>query len=299
MSLQREILQALDPMIAAIHEDHLSRQKLWMPTEVLHPEYRPAAAPPEVTAMLVLNLLTEDGLPYFLALLVDHLGSENAIWSWSRTWTAEEDRHGSAIKQYLHLALTREQMIAVETMQYHYLSRGFWPQWGKDPLKLFAYVVLQEKATQTSHGGIADKAKSFDPTLASMMRKIAAEESKHYKVYFRFFEAAMKLEPNAPLQALASVVRSFAMPGASIDQFDDFARLQSRLEVFGPHEFADLIDNVAKRLQLATLGGLTPVGEVARDTILKTPGVLRRAARKIKQEGSGEFSFSFLPSFRI
>lgn len=299
MTYARELLATIDSDIATIHADHIARQKLWMPTELLLEHFVPEDVPPEVTAMLVLNLLTEDGLPYFLSLITTHLGHEGAIFDWSKTWTAEEDRHGAAIKQYLQKSLPRQQFIAVERLQYSYLSSGFWPDWRLDPLKLFAYVVLQEKATQVSHHGIADRAKDFDPTLSKMLKRIGAEENKHHTVYFKFFELILAIDPSAAVLALFSVVRSFDMPGKSIKEFAMFERLQAQQRVFGPSEFANIIEDVFLRMNLARLTGLSPDAEQARDGIVSTVKVLRRIAGR-KQHDTGPFEFSFLPTaFRL
>ena len=215
----REMLVAIDPVIRVVYEDHIRKQQLWMPTELLPTVFRPSPIPSSITAMLVLNLLTEDGLPYFFGLLTKHLGAEHAIWDWTRVWTAEEDRHGRALQIYLDQVLAREQLIAMERMQYNYLKHGFWPDWGNDPVKLLAYVVLQEQATKVSHLGIALAAKDHDDVLFGLMKKIAAEEAKHHIAYLKMFKAALVLNPNHALEALLFVIRKFAMPGNGITGF--------------------------------------------------------------------------------
>lgn len=290
----REILLAIDPAIRAIHYSHVEKQKLWMPTELLPEGFEAQRIPPELIAMLILNLLTEDGLPYFFGLLVHNLGPKHGIWDWSRVWTAEEDRHGRAIQNYLDRVLTRSETIAVERMQHAYLEQGFWPEWGRDPIKLIAYVVLQEQATKVSHLGIAKAANDHDPVLNALMKKIAAEESKHHNVYFSMFKAALDQDPSHALAALQFVIRKFSMPGKGIPGFATLSEVQARCNVFGPTEFADIVTEVVDKLEPEKFTGLNPEGEKARDSIITSQTTLRRAAERSR--GVEKRSFT-LPGF--
>lgn len=276
----REILGSIDPVIRVIYQEHLDKQQLWMPSELLPKEFEVQSLPSSVTAMLILNLLTEDGLPYFFGLLTGHLGSEHAIWDWTRMWTGEEDRHGRALQIYLDRQLNQQQLVAVERMQYNYLNQGFWPDWGMDPVKLLAYVVIQEQATKVSHLGIALAAKDHDPVLFGLMKKIAAEEYKHHKAYLGMFKAALLADPTHALQALHSVIRKFAMPGNGIDGFSVLSEIQARLDVFGPAQFAQIMDEVTAKLGLANLTGLDATGEKAREAIFASAATLRRLAAR-------------------
>jgi len=213
------------------------------------------------------------------------LGAEHAIWDWTRVWTAEEDRHGRALQIYLDQVLTREQLIAMERMQYDYLKHGFWPDWGNDPVKLLAYVVLQEQATKVSHLGIALAAKDDDEALFGLMKKIAAEEAKHHLAYLKIFQAALARDPAHALEALLFVIRKFSMPGNGIPGFSVLSEIQARLDVFGPLQFAQIVEEVTAKLGVANLLGLNVAGEKAREEILGSARTLRRlAARKRVEE---------------
>jgi hypothetical protein len=48
-----------------------------------------------------LNLLTEDNLPYYHALLEKYMPPTSAFSSWNHLWTAEEAQHAIAIRSYL------------------------------------------------------------------------------------------------------------------------------------------------------------------------------------------------------
>ena len=266
---QREAVLAIEPTVKTVIADHISAQKgkLWMPSELIPTNHRFQQLPPELGGLLVLNLLTEDGLPYFMGLLVKHLGDEGPFFEWTRLWTAEEDRHGTVIKQYLTGALSRSEMVAIERMQYDYLRLGFWPDWSNDPFRLLAYVVLQEKATQQSHGAVARQARNVDPVLAKIMGKIAGEEYAHHRAYFTMFGALMKEHPTHAISALFHVINSFAMPGHQIPGFKQLAKLQTRLQAFSALKLHQIADDVWSKLDIGSLTDLKEAGERARDDL--------------------------------
>lgn len=290
----KEAMQAISPVIAAVTDAHEANQRLWLPSELIPIEHKTPDLPPELTGLLTLNLLTEDGLPYFMALLVKHLGDEGPIWDWNRLWTAEEDRHGQVIKLYLYRALSHEERIAVERLQYNYLRSGFWPDWANDPYQLLAYVVLQEQATWLSHAGIAKRAAAVDPVLQSIMAKVSGEEVKHYQAYLKMFQALMAINPSHAVVSIEKVVSSFKMPGKGIDGFAELAKLQERLRVFGGIEFSQLVSKLWDTLNLGRINGLNEDGEIARDKLAKLMSVLERIAKRAADAKQETIALAFL-----
>ena len=79
-------------------ERHLAASREWFPHELV-PWQQAAgeplgALPDGVRSALVVNVLTEDALPYFTTGLHARLGASGPWWDWTRRWTAEEMRHG-------------------------------------------------------------------------------------------------------------------------------------------------------------------------------------------------------------
>ena len=54
-----------------------------------------------VRSALIVNLLTEDNLPYYFRTIERTFGADGAWGEWVRRWTAEEGRHSMAIYGYL------------------------------------------------------------------------------------------------------------------------------------------------------------------------------------------------------
>ncbi len=293
---QLRVLREIAPEVATLTQSHEQKQRLWMPSELVYGESK-REVPPEVAAMLVLNLLTEEGLPYFHALLVTHLGVEGPWRQWTNLWTAEEDRHGTALSYYLRHVRGLD-MVAVERAQYEYLRRGFMPEWQKDPYQLLAYTVLQERATQVSYQHIAAWVRRGEPVLEDVLSKIGGEEAKHFAVYRKIFARVLKLDPVGALRALARVIRTFEMPGGSAPCFADLAYLQMRKEIFTPLDYKKIVEDNLQWLGIGDLSGLPPQGERLVEKIMQYPKVLARSAEMFDRQPAREVQFTFLPRWK-
>ena len=56
---------------------------------------------PVAKTAMVVNLLTEDNLPSYHREIADRFGRDGAWGKWVGRWTAEEGRHGVALRDYL------------------------------------------------------------------------------------------------------------------------------------------------------------------------------------------------------
>ncbi len=115
---ETDLLHELTPVVEELLERHLATSKEWFPHELVpysrgrdhergH-EWSPADADldgheisVEVRSALLVNLLTEDNLPYYFRSVERMFGKDGAWGTWARRWTAEEGRHSMAIYGYL------------------------------------------------------------------------------------------------------------------------------------------------------------------------------------------------------
>jgi acyl-[acyl-carrier-protein] desaturase len=128
-----------------------------------------------------------------------------------------------------------------------------------DPLHMLFYTVFQERATQVNYLnlGIVARGAGFsgeadaDPVLERACKLIAADEAAHYHFFLECARLHLYLFPAKALEALASVLRHFAMPAAEIiPNFSDFSETVMRIGVYGPRSFSRDVAKVA----LAQLG---------------------------------------------
>src|SRR5947209_1517257 len=181
------LLDALGPEVERLLERHLATAKEWFPHELV-PWSRGRDfvageewAPPEgldeaVRSALLVNLLTEDNLPYYTQTISRLFGEREAWGTWVRRWTAEEGRHSIVLRDYLTVtraidpvALERGRMAQVECAQV--------PQ-PQDAARGLVYVALQELATRVAHhntGKLLDDEAGYE-----VVKRVAADENRHH-----------------------------------------------------------------------------------------------------------------------
>lgn len=164
---------------------------------------------------LVLNLLTEDNLPYYHNALERHL-PENSVWrEWNGLWTAEEGQHAIAIRSYL-LTSRNCNPYELEDDRMATMQVGYQPNW-KHPAELLAYTSAQELATRVSHrnaGKITEDQVAFE-----LMRQIASDENHHFMFYKGVMAAMLKEAPAMALEGIYKTMVNFQMPGIGIPGF--------------------------------------------------------------------------------
>jgi acyl-[acyl-carrier-protein] desaturase len=255
---------------------------------------RASALSDPLRVAVAVNLLTEEGLPHFHRFIAIYLGTAGVWQQWNNLWTAEEDRHGAALRDYSRAAgLFR--MRCIERRQFDYLRRGFAPSYDAGPYHLLAYTVVQERATQIAYGKIAEAAGETEPTLRLLMLRIATEEARHFAFYRRLLADAVALDPEPVVAAAADVLCDFDMPGRNMPDFRDMAEVVRRQGLYGPLDYISIVEEVIRFCRLDHLAGVS--GEAARrqEQILGLPRQLRRVAAYIDERiKRRSFSFDFL-----
>ncbi|HVM14903.1 MAG TPA: acyl-ACP desaturase [Egibacteraceae bacterium] len=163
-----------------------------------------------------LNLLTEDNLPSYHREIHQMFGAGDGAWiNWANRWTAEEDRHGTVLRDYLMVTRNIDP-YELERLRMKTLEAGY-DRDDKDPLRGMAYVAFQELATRISHRNTGMY--SQDPVADRIMRRISADENLHMIFYRDMLSAALELDPSSMVEAVTTEVMDFAMPGAVIEGF--------------------------------------------------------------------------------
>ena len=279
----------LQPVVAELMDRHLQTTREWFPHELVPwsrgrdfaagEEWDAGAfpVPPAVRVALVVNLLTEDNLPYYSATL-GGLGTDGPWGAWMRRWTAEEGRHAIAIRDYL--VVTRSvDPVSLERERMAQVSTGEVPEFASMAHAL-VYTTLQELATRISHrntGVMLD-----DPAGRAVMARVAADENLHHLFYRDLASAAIEREPSEMVIAMDEVVRGFAMPGTGIKEFSSRARIMAKAGVydFAIHHDQILVPIVMHRWGLAAITGLDAEAERARDRLVAYIDRVGKVARR-------------------
>lgn len=288
-----KVLSSMGSMVQTLIESHESSQQLWVPGDYSK-EFGPVADfPTEALVALVYNTLTEEGLPHFHRLLAVYMGAESHWSDWTNLWTAEEDRHGAVLRDFLLLSGLVD-MRAVDHMQYVFLRKGFNPSWGNNPYRLLAYTVLQEKATQVSHKNVAALVAKSHPTLAKVLGSIAREEGRHHLFYQTVFREVLKRDADDAVCALADVMCSFEMPGVNIPDFNKYVYVAERTKIFGTEEYLKIVRKVIEELSIEYVSLKSADAHDDRRRILALPQLLERKVARVQQKKKREMRFTFL-----
>lgn len=285
---------------------HIEDRRLWFPSDFLPaheamsdeqardmaalPE-RAAGLPDAVRVALALNLLTEEGLPHFHRLVAVYLGSDNAWARWNYLWTAEEDRHGCVLHDYVRDARIFD-MRAFEEMQYEYIAAGFDPAWHGDPYQLLAYTSLQERATQTAHANTARAAGKYEPVIQRLLAHVAGDESRHFRFYRDSFRGLLEIDCARALESALKVLPRLAMPGHTIPGYMEMADVVRRAGIYGPRDYCKVVAECLHAWGVANLKPEDAAGRAAQDNLMALPARLGKLADILEQRTRRK-SFTF------
>ncbi|MFI6762175.1 acyl-ACP desaturase [Micromonospora sp. NPDC050417] len=294
---QTELLTELDPIVAQNLDRHLAVAKEWFPHEyvpwsdgrtfdgVLGGE----AWSPEDTSLpevartaLVVNLLTEDNLPSYHHEIATQFGRDGAWGTWVHRWTAEEGRHGTAIRDYLTVTRAVDP-VALERARMVHMSTGYVNEHSDEVLHSLAYVSFQELATRISHRNTGRV--TGDPLCEQLLARVAADENLHMIFYRNLLAAAFELAPSQAMRAVADVAADFQMPGNGID---GFARKSVAIALAGIYDLRQHRDEVLvpvlRQWDVWNVTGLDADGEAAREQLAAHLDELDKAASRFEEK---------------
>ncbi len=303
-----EVLADLEADVDELMQVHESKRILWYPSELLAPapdtdpdvyvstlRDRAKGISLPLRVALALNLLTEEGLPHFHRILAVYLGNESFWHKWTNLWTAEEDRHGAVLHDYVHDSRILDNPV-LERMQFEYMRAGFAPAWDRDPYRVFVYTSLQERATQVSHANTGRLAGEYEPLIGTVLANVAKEEARHYVFYREIFQRVLQRDPNNALHSAAILMPSIEMPGVAMPHFREMADVIRRAGIYGPRDYIRIVEDLIKFWAIDTLGGLNEMGRIAQEKIMAIPARLVRVADMMESRTKAK-TFSFDVAF--
>ena len=292
-----DLLREMEQVVETNLNRHLATAKEWFPHEyvpwsqgtdydgVLGGEaWAPDQSPLSDVARtsLLVNLLTEDNLPSYHHEIATLFGRDGAWGTWVHRWTAEEGRHGIAIRDYL-LATRAVDPVALERARMTHMAAGFTNAYADDTaLHGIAYVSFQELATRVAHRNTGRI--SGDPLCDQLLARVAADENLHMVFYRNLLGAAFDLAPNEAMRAVCEVVKTFQMPGHGIE---NFSRKSVQIAMAGIYDLRihhdEVITPVLRNLNVFELEGLSDDGVKARDELATFMVELDRSATRFTE----------------
>ena len=294
---QTEFLLELNPVVEGELNRHIPVAKEWFPHEYIPwSEGRnfdgPLGGDPWLETdskltdvartALIINLLTEDNLPSYHHEIAVLFGRDQAWGDWVHRWTAEEGRHGAAIRDYLTVTRAVDP-VELEQLRMVHMSQGFQSSHDQDLLRSIAYVSFQELATRVSHRNTGRA--TNEPVADQLLARIAADENLHMIFYRNILKGALDLDPDQTMQAITKVVKSFEMPGSTIPGFQ---RKAVSIAVEGIYDIRQHRDEVVMPVlrfwKVFDLEGLSETGEQARTELAEFLDELDTQATRFEEK---------------
>ncbi len=274
------VLRELESVVATHLDRHLSMAQEWFPHQYVPwsrgqdfdgplqgrswgPEQSALSA--HVRSALVLSLLTEDNLPSYHTELITELGRDGAWGEWTRQWTAEEDRHSTVLRDYLHVTRAVDP-VALERHRMQHMRTGYTREYPGSVIHGIAYVMVQEQATRVAHRNTGRI--SGDPVCERLLSRIAADENLHMVFYRDLLAAAFDRYPDRTMHAMRDVVCSFRMPGHSAPTLRSAARSIAVSGILDRNVLVtEILQPLLRSLRVFERTDLTGEGESSRERL--------------------------------
>ena len=293
--VEARLLHDLEPVVAENLERHLQMAKPWHPHDYVPwsrgrdfaflggADWCPEDSPLDSVAQtaMTVNLLTEDNLPSYHREIATRFGRDGAWGEWVGRWTAEEGRHGIALRDYL--VVTRGvDPVELENLRMLHMQAGY-DSGDKSALQTVAYVSFQELATRVSHRNTGSA--TGCPLAEQLLARIATDENLHMVFYRNLVAAALEREPDATMRAIRDEVIAFRMPGQGMP---DFARNSVTIAKAGIYDLRlhhdDVIAPVLRFWKIFDRDDFGPAGEQAREDLARFMSALdEQAARFVER----------------
>lgn len=297
---QLELLTELAPVAEENVNRHLSMAKEWHPHDYIPwDEGRNFAAlggedwSPEQSrltevakAAMITNLLTEDNLPSYHRELAENFAQDGPWGTWVGRWTAEENRHGIVMRDYL--VVTRAvDPVQLEQFRMEHMTNGYSTpdvdDIGASFLYSVAYVTFQELATRVSHRNTGKVC--ADPIADRMLQRIAADENLHMIFYRNLAAASLDLVPDQALEAMTLIIKNFQMPGAGMPNWRRNGVLMAKHGIYDLRQhLEEVLMPVLRKWNIFERDDFGPRGEKAREELGEFLGKLEKDVLRFEEQ---------------
>ncbi len=298
-----QLMHDLEPVAAKYVDRHFEMAKDWNPHDYIPwsdgknfyalggQDFDPEQAKLSDVAQvaMVQNLMTEDNLPSYHREIAMNMGMDGAWGTWVNRWTAEENRHGIALRDYL--VVTRNvDPVELEKLRIEQVTRGFSPGQNQQG-DLFAeslfdsimYVTFQELATRISH---RNTGRACEETVADkLLARISHDENLHMIFYRDLSAAGLDMAPNRAMNSLHTILRNFKMPGFTVPGFRRKAVMIAVGGVYDPRiHLEDVVMPVLKKWRIFEREDFTGEAAAQRDDLALLVEELDAAADKFEEQ---------------
>ena len=281
-----DLLRELEPVAEKLINRHMSMFKEWNPHDYVPwkegknyyalggQDWDPDQAKLSEVALVTMteNTVTDD-IPLHDAREIAMNFSMDGPWGyWVNRWTAEENRHGISMRDYL--VVTRNcDPVELEELRLEQMTRGFSPGQNMQG-DLFAeslfdsvmYVSFQELATRVSHRNTGKACN--DPVAEQLLARISHDENLHMIFYRDVSAAGLDIAPNQAIKSVHRILSNFKMPGYTVPDFRRKAVIIAMGGVYDPRiHLDDVVMPVLKKWRIFERDDFTGEGARLRDEL--------------------------------
>ena len=297
-----QLLQELEPVAERLLNRHLSMFKEWHPHDYIPwsdgknyyaldgQDWEPGQSQlcDVAQVAMVQNLLTEDNLPSYHREIAMNFSVDGAWGQWVNRWTAEENRHSVALRDYL--VVTRAvDPVELEKLRMEQITRGFSPgqnqqgdMFAESLFDSVMYVSFQELATRVSH---RNTGKACDDTIANqLLARVSADENLHMIFYRDVSEAGLDIAPNQAMKSVHRILRNFKMPGYTVPEFRRKAVVIAVGGVYDPRiHLEEVVMPVLRKWRIFEREDFTGEAAHMRDDLAVLIEELEQASKKFEE----------------
>jgi len=225
------LILELEPVVAENIERHLTTDELWFAHDYVpfeqgenfaflggrdwDPSY--VTLPKRITDALEILLITKDNLAGYHRELVEHFILEEKWGRWLGRWTAEENLHAIALREYL--VVTREiDPAANEDVRVEHVMKGYRAD-RYSQIETLVFMSFFERAHAVFCRNL--EAQIEEPVLRGLVGRIARDEERHEEFFANLVQHCLGYVRDETIAAIAARAAELRGVGADIDAYQD------------------------------------------------------------------------------
>jgi acyl-[acyl-carrier-protein] desaturase len=199
------------------------------------------------TAMIVEDHIPGYASEYIRVFMLDEDRTDAEAWTCRQMlhfvyrWVAEEDRHAHCLELWLRNC-GRSDPAALTTLM---VTAGKKPYVAphEDPIQLFAYTTLQEKATQLYYSCL--RSVVDEPILRSVLGKLAQDEARHCHFFSQMALDALQGANSRQIVQIREALEQFRMPLTTMVENYKRKAIQMNRAATG-YDYRDALDHFSR-----------------------------------------------------
>jgi acyl-[acyl-carrier-protein] desaturase len=191
-----------------------------------------ASLPQDVVDALEVLLVTKDNLAGYHRELVERFILEDKWGRWMGRWTAEENLHAIALRDYL--VVTRNfDPTANEKVRIAHVMRGYRAD-SYTQIETLVFMALYERAHAVFVRNLA--ARAIDEVLANLLGRIARDEERHEEFFANLVTHCLERHREETVGAVARRSAELGVVGGDIVEYAEKLRSVAQAGIFSAED---------------------------------------------------------------